>query len=86
MTAPSLRLDRKKAVVVVVDVQSRLTPAMPQEALARVLPHGLQQVIANGAGLLTRHDPHQRFVDEVRQQGVAVQALQDYYAEIAAGS
>jgi nicotinamidase-related amidase len=37
---PNLKLDRTKAVVLVVDVQSRLTPAMPGEALARVVKYG----------------------------------------------
>jgi nicotinamidase-related amidase len=40
MPIPKLKLDRTKAVVLVVDVQSRLTPAMPQEALARVVKYG----------------------------------------------
>jgi nicotinamidase-related amidase len=37
---PKLKLDRAKALVLVVDVQSRLTPAMPPEALARVVKSG----------------------------------------------
>lgn len=39
MATPKLRLDRKNAVILVVDVQSRLTPAMPVEALARVVKY-----------------------------------------------
>lgn len=35
-----LKLDRTKAAVLVVDVQSRLTPAMPPDALARVVKYG----------------------------------------------
>ena len=38
--APKLKLDRTKAVVLVVDVQSRLAPAMPEDALARVVKYG----------------------------------------------
>lgn len=40
MPAPKLKLDRSKAAILVVDVQSRLTPAMPPEALARVVKYG----------------------------------------------
>jgi nicotinamidase-related amidase len=40
MTTPTLKLDRAKAIVLVVDVQSRLAPAMPQDALARVVKYG----------------------------------------------
>ncbi len=41
MTTPSkLKLDRTRAVVLVVDVQSRLAPAMPPDALARVVKYG----------------------------------------------
>ena len=40
MPAPTLKLDRKKAVVLVVDVQARLTPAMPPDTLARVVKYG----------------------------------------------
>ncbi len=40
MTTPKLKLDRTKAVVLVVDVQSRLAPAMPEDALARVVKYG----------------------------------------------
>ena len=40
MTPPRLKLDRTKAVVLVVDVQSRLAPAMPPETLARVIKYG----------------------------------------------
>ncbi len=36
---PSLKLDRQKAAVLVVDVQSRLTPAMPEEILRRVVKY-----------------------------------------------
>ena len=39
MTAPKLRLDRKTAAILVIDVQSRLTPAMPPDTLARVLKY-----------------------------------------------
>ena len=39
MPAAGLRLDRAKAAVLVVDIQSRLTPAMPPEALARVVKY-----------------------------------------------
>ena len=39
-TAPRLKLDRAKALVLVVDVQSRLTPAMPADALGRVVKYG----------------------------------------------
>ena len=38
--APKLKLDRTKAAIVIVDVQDRLTPAMPPEALARVVKYG----------------------------------------------
>jgi nicotinamidase-related amidase len=34
-----LRLDRTKAAVLVVDIQSRLTPAMPEDTLARVVKY-----------------------------------------------
>jgi len=40
MANPKLKLDRTKAVVLVVDVQSRLAPAMPEDALARVIKYG----------------------------------------------
>lgn len=40
VTQPKPKLDRAKALVLVVDVQSRLTPAMPPEALARVVKYG----------------------------------------------
>jgi len=41
MSATSkLKLDRTRAAVLVVDVQSRLTPAMPPDALARVVKYG----------------------------------------------
>src|SRR5512132_3872444 len=44
--APKLRLDRKDAVLLVIDVQSRLTPAMPADALARVVKYGRALVLA----------------------------------------
>jgi nicotinamidase-related amidase len=37
---PKLKLDRQKALVLVVDVQERLVPAMPPEGLARVVKYG----------------------------------------------
>jgi nicotinamidase-related amidase len=37
--ASKLRLDRKNTAVLVIDVQSRLTPAMPQDALAVVVKY-----------------------------------------------
>jgi nicotinamidase-related amidase len=39
MPAPKLKLDRARAAVLVVDIQSRLTPAMPPETLARVVKY-----------------------------------------------
>jgi nicotinamidase-related amidase len=39
MPAPKPKLDRANAVLVVVDIQSRLTPAMPPDTLARVLKY-----------------------------------------------
>jgi nicotinamidase-related amidase len=39
MPAPKLRLDRARAAVLVIDIQSRLTPAMPPETLARVVKY-----------------------------------------------
>ncbi len=39
MPAPHPRLDRTKAAVLVVDIQSRLTPAMPEDTLARVVKY-----------------------------------------------
>lgn len=39
MPAPRPKLDRAKTAVLVVDIQSRLTPAMPPETLARVLKY-----------------------------------------------
>ncbi len=39
-TSSKLKLDRTKAVVLVVDVQSRLAPAMPEDTLARVVKYG----------------------------------------------
>jgi nicotinamidase-related amidase len=46
MPAPKPKLDRARAAVLVVDVQSRLTPAMPPDALARVLKYGRALVLA----------------------------------------
>ena len=40
MAAPHPKLDRKTSLVLLVDVQDRLTPAMPPEALARVVKYG----------------------------------------------
>jgi nicotinamidase-related amidase len=40
MSNPRPKLDRTKALVLVVDVQSRLTPAMPEDTLARVVKYG----------------------------------------------
>ncbi len=42
-----IKLDRTKAAVLVIDVQSRLTPSMPPDALARVVKYGRALV---GAG------------------------------------
>lgn len=39
MPAPRPKLDRANTAVLVIDVQSRLTPAMPPDALARVLKY-----------------------------------------------
>jgi nicotinamidase-related amidase len=39
MPAPRLKLDRKNAVVVVVDVQEKLLPAMPPERLAMLMKY-----------------------------------------------
>jgi nicotinamidase-related amidase len=39
MPAPKLKLDRARAAVLVVDIQARLTPAMPPDTLARVLKY-----------------------------------------------
>jgi nicotinamidase-related amidase len=39
MPAPKLKLDRAKALVLVVDIQARLTPAMPPDTYARVLKY-----------------------------------------------
>jgi nicotinamidase-related amidase len=36
---PKLKLDRTKAALLVIDIQSRLTPAMPQDTLARVVKY-----------------------------------------------
>ena len=46
MSAPSLRLDRARAAVLVVDIQARLTPAMPPDTLARVLKYTRALVLA----------------------------------------
>ncbi len=46
MPAPHLKLDRKTAAVLLVDVQDRLTPAMPPEALARVLKYSKAAIVA----------------------------------------
>jgi nicotinamidase-related amidase len=46
MMTSKLRLDRKNAVLLVVDVQSRLTPAMPADALARVVKYGRALILA----------------------------------------
>ncbi len=40
MVISKLKLDRARAVLLVVDVQSRLAPAMPADALARVVKYG----------------------------------------------
>ena len=40
MSAPHPKLERATALVLLVDVQDRLTPAMPPEALARVVKYG----------------------------------------------
>jgi nicotinamidase-related amidase len=37
---PKVKLDRSRAAILIVDVQDRLTPAMPPEALARVVKYG----------------------------------------------
>ncbi len=39
MPAPKPKLDRARSVVLVIDIQSRLAPAMPQDALARVVKY-----------------------------------------------
>jgi nicotinamidase-related amidase len=46
MPAPRLKLDRKTAAVLLVDVQDRLTPAMPPEALARVVKYAKAAIVA----------------------------------------
>ena len=46
MPAPRLRLDRARAAVLVVDIQARLTPAMPPDTLARVLKYTRALVLA----------------------------------------
>jgi nicotinamidase-related amidase len=40
VTTRSMKLDRSRAAILIVDVQERLTPAMPADALARVLKYG----------------------------------------------
>ncbi len=50
MPTPKPKLDRQQAAVLVVDVQDRLTPAMPQETLARVVKYG-KALIAAGKEL-----------------------------------
>jgi len=44
---PKLKLDRTKAVILVVDVQSKLAPVMPPDALARVVKYATALI---GAG------------------------------------
>ena len=39
MPVPKPKLDRARAAVLVIDIQSRLTPAMPPDALARVVKY-----------------------------------------------
>ncbi len=39
MASTKLQLDRAKTAIVVIDIQSRLTPAMPQDTLARVVKY-----------------------------------------------
>lgn len=39
MPAPTPKLDRTRTAVLVIDIQSRLTPAMPPETLARVIKY-----------------------------------------------
>jgi nicotinamidase-related amidase len=46
MTAPRPKLDRKNAVVVVVDVQEKLLPAMPQDRLSRLFKYAKAMVVA----------------------------------------
>lgn len=50
MPTPKIKLDRQKAAVLLVDVQDRLTPAMPPETLARVVKYG-KALIAAGKEL-----------------------------------
>ncbi len=44
----NLKLDRTRAAVLVIDVQSRLAPTMPPEALARVVKYG--RALVGGKG------------------------------------
>lgn len=46
MPAPRPKLDRKDAVVVVVDVQEKLLPAMPQDRLAQLFKYAKAMVLA----------------------------------------
>ena len=50
MPTPKIKLDRQQAAILLVDVQDRLTPAMPPEALARVVKYG-KALIAAGKEL-----------------------------------
>lgn len=50
MSAPKPKLDRQRAAVLVVDVQDRLAPAMPEEILARVVKYS-KALIAAGKEL-----------------------------------
>jgi nicotinamidase-related amidase len=43
---PKLKLDRQKAAVLIVDVQDRLAPAMPSEALARLTKYARALITA----------------------------------------
>jgi isochorismate hydrolase len=49
MPAPRPKLDRKSAAVLLVDVQDRLTPAMPPETLARVVKYSRAMIQAGKA-------------------------------------
>ncbi len=46
MSAPRPKLDRKNACVLLVDVQDRLTPAMPPDALARLVKYAKAAIVA----------------------------------------
>jgi len=48
--ATNLKLDRSRAAILIVDVQDRLTPAMPPDALARVVKYG-RALIETGKAL-----------------------------------